>query len=233
MKKTRMRNSRSEKALIKAGGILLLSALLILGVCMGGKFLYDRYQVQKAERIRAEEARMEQEREKREREEYPVRYLELVTAASEKYDLTTLLLLSVIRTESSFRPEAVSRAGAVGLMQIMPDTFSWLCEKRGESHGTEELTDPAVSIDYGAYYLRVLLDYFDGSLDNALLAYNAGIGRVSGWLQEKELPRNGVLEEIPISETASYLIKVHHAMDEYTRIYKGDFTNDGRSESPQ
>lgn len=213
--------------------IPLLAALFVLALgalIFGGTKLYGYVQERRAEE--AEEARAREEerlrlekeaREEQERAAYPLGYLELVASAADKYELPVHLVLSVIRTESSFRAEAVSGAGAIGLMQIMPETFSWLCEKRGETHETAELTDPAVNIDYGVYYLRLLLDYYDGSLDNALLAYNAGIGRVNGWLAEKELPRNGQLDEIPISETASYLTKVHHAMDEYIRIYKGDF----------
>ncbi len=194
---------------------LALAAGLVFGAFVGVRAIQRKRAADEAERERL----AQEDRERRDRAAYPLGYEDLLRAAGRTYDLPFDLLLAVVRTESSFRPSAVSPAGAVGLMQMTPGTFAWLCEKRGQTHEEEELTDPALNIDYGAYYLRLLLDYYDGCLDNALCAYNAGIGSVNGWLEEEGLPRGGALSQIPFEETRNYLSRVKRARAEYNRIY--------------
>lgn len=93
-----------------------------------------------------------------------------IQAAAEKYDLSPNLIRSVIRAESNFDPRAVSRAGARGLMQLMPAT--------AEELGVTNSFDIHQNIDGGSRYLRQMLDRFDGDLKLALSAYNAGPGTV-------------------------------------------------------
>lgn len=157
---------------------------------------------------------------------YPVRYAKEVLAAAESYELDPALLFAVIRTESSFRPDAVSPAGAVGLMQLTEETFNDICEWRGLSHEFSELTDPALNIDFGAYYLRRMIRYYEGSVECALLAYNAGPGNLNGWQKNEGIGHGEVPASIPFGETAAYLPKVLSAMEQYKTIYQGDYAND-------
>lgn len=104
------------------------------------------------------------------------------------YNISPNLLKAVAKVESNFRPDAVSRVGAIGVMQLMPGTAAGL--------GVTDPYDPHQNIMGGANYLRQMLDRFDGNLQAALSAYNAGPGRVS---------RNGGQ---PLSFTEGYVAKV-------------------------
>ena len=98
-------------------------------------------------------------------------YEEAINKAAQKYNLDPNLIRAVIQTESSFRPNAVSKCGAQGLMQLMPGTARGL--------GVSDSFDPSQNIDGGAKYIRQMLDRFNGNLDLALAAYNQGPGAVS------------------------------------------------------
>lgn len=151
---------------------------------------------------------------------YPMKYTEYVEKYSAEYGVDKELLYAVIKTESSFNPDAVSHADAVGLTQITPETFDWLRMKLGEEDKNLTLTDPETSIKYGAFFLSYLLDEF-GSADTALAAYHAGRGRVNEWLENKEISPDGKnLENIPIAETAHYVKKVNRALNAYNKLYK-------------
>lgn len=123
-----------------------------------------------------------------------VPYGENIRRAAERHGLDGLLLASMVEVESSFNPQAVSYRGAVGLMQLMPATAATLSTA---TLSTEELHDPELNVDRGARYLRKLLDRFDGDLELALAAYNAGPGNVR---------RYGGIP--PFRETQNYVQKV-------------------------
>ena len=145
--------------------------------------------------------------------------LPLVRAAAEEFHVQTALILAVIKVESDFCPDAVSDAGAVGLMQLLPTTFSWLCEQKlCEPHNKDEILIPSVNIRYGTYYLAYLLERF-GAPDTALAAYNAGEGRVEEWLSDPTLSQNGKLLTIPFPETAAYVERVLAAREIYLEKY--------------
>ena len=151
---------------------------------------------------------------------YPTDYSEYVEAAAAEYNLEPALIFAVIRTESSFNPEAISEAGAYGIMQVMPSSFEWLQEKRGTEgqYSTEDLLDPAVCIDYGSYLLRYFYDYY-GNERCAVAAYNAGFV-VSDWLSDSRYSSDGeTLEAIPYPETDSYVDKVESAKEMYIKLY--------------
>ncbi len=137
---------------------------------------------------------------------YPVGYLDLVCTSADEQGLDSAVLCSLIRAESRFRPDAVSPRGAIGLMQIMPETGVWIAERMGLlGLDPQALLDPETNIRLGAWYLRYLLDRF-GSLDLALTAYHAGPTRVEGWL---------ATGEVPFSGTRAYVERVLHAVSIY------------------
>ncbi len=148
---------------------------------------------------------------------YPQKYSEYVELYAEKYNVPTEIVYSVIHTESGFDANAVSSAGAIGLMQITPDTYSWLLYLRHEDD-TKELTSPDVNIDFGTYLLSYLYNRF-GSWDTVFAAYNAGMNRVSQWLEDERYTQNGTLVRIPFPETDNYVKKVNNTIIKYTQIY--------------
>ena len=121
---------------------------------------------------------------------YPLKYSELVEKYSAEYNLDEAFVYAVIETESGFNKDAVSEVGARGLMQIMPDTFKWLKSKTGEKLSEDALFEPEVSIWYGCFLLRYLLDEFENE-KTALAAYHAGVGRVKKWLKDPEYSDDG------------------------------------------
>lgn len=150
---------------------------------------------------------------------YPMKYEDYVEKYSEEFGVDKDLLFAVIKTESSFNPNAVSHAQAEGLTQITPETLEWLRMKLGEEDEAVDLFDPETSVKYGAFFLSYLLDEFENT-DTALAAYHAGRGRVNGWLKDSSLSPDGkTLAEIPIKETAHYVRKVNKALNIYRNIY--------------
>lgn len=149
---------------------------------------------------------------------YPKSYSEIVEREAAEFDLDPDLVYAVIKTESHFRPTAKSHAGAMGLMQLTPETFEWIAGLYPpESDG--DVLDPAVNIHCGCALLRLLLEQFD-SVEVALCAYNAGMGNVSAWLEGGEYSNDGeTLHTIPYPETDHYLKKVKKAMARYKEIY--------------
>lgn len=153
---------------------------------------------------------------------YPVKYSEYVEKYSEEFDVDKNLVYAVIKCESDFNPEDESSAGAMGLMQMVPDTFRFCQEKLdGEvTHDTEDLFDPETSIKYGTYYLKYLLERYDGDERLAIAAYNAGETNVDEWLSVRKYSNDGkTLNEIPFPETREYVKKVESARDVYREIY--------------
>ncbi len=162
----------------------------------------------------------------RERRERAV-LLHVYEAASE-FDVPVAMILSVIRTESDFKKEAVSVAGAMGLMQLLPQTFYWLrdemlCEQLPDT----AITQAAVNIRYGTYYLSYLYARFP-CWNTALAAYNAGEGRVALWLEDADIAQNGVLVHIPFPETAAYVEETLAAYEKYLVKYPPQGENHGR-----
>lgn len=153
----------------------------------------------------------------------PIKYEESVSRYAEEYDVPQAIIYAVMKTESSFIPDAVSPRGAIGLMQITPDTFSWLCSKTGGEDNPLLLYDPDTNIRYGTYFLSLLHNEYQ-SWDTVYAAYNAGRGRVNSWLADEQYNNNGRLKNIPYEETANYVIKVEKAVKLYTRLY---FSQDG------
>lgn len=151
---------------------------------------------------------------------YPQKYSEYVELYAEQYDIPPHVLYAVIKTESGFDSSAVSKKGAVGLMQFMPDTFSWITDEMLFEHLADGMRyDPETSVRYGAWLLSHLYKRY-GDWPVALAAYNAGIGTVDGWLEDPELTDGeGGLKSIPYKETRNYVKKVTKTRATYDRLY--------------
>ncbi len=150
---------------------------------------------------------------------YPLKYTAVIEQYSEQYQIDEALLFAVVKTESSFKPAAESKAGAVGLTQITPDTFRWLQTKTKEDLPDSALLDPETSVRYGAFFIRLLLDEFEQD-ETALAAYHAGRGRVNQWLGDRDVSPDGKsIPDIPYGDTARYVKKVMRAVDIYKNLY--------------
>lgn len=148
------------------------------------------------------------------RARYPLRYESIVRAHARNYDLQPTLLAAVIYTESKFDADARSSAGAVGLMQLLPETAQGIATRTGgDRFVVSDLVDPELNVRYGSWYLRNLLDRYD-DLETALAAYHAGQGNVDRWR------RNGV--GIQFAETRTYVRRVLDAQRVYADAYAED-----------
>lgn len=146
----------------------------------------------------------------------PLKYADVIEQYSQEYDVPEELIAGVIQAESGWRETVVSSAGAVGLMQLTPETFEWLQSKTGENYEEAELKNPEVNIKYGVYNLSRLRESFE-SEKTQLAAYNAGPARVREWLKNPEYSDDGItLKKIPISETEKYVDKI----ELYKKLYK-------------
>ncbi len=135
----------------------------------------------------------------------------LVTSAAARHELDPNLLLAVMRVESVYDPEIVSYAGAIGLLQIMPRTGRLIAHRLGlTDFRTDDLLDPATNIELAAWYLRSLIDRFEGRLPLAIAAYNGGPHNVRRWMEEhgENLPLDAFLERIPFDQTFRYVRRV-------------------------
>jgi len=152
---------------------------------------------------------------------YPLLHNDIVEEYCSLYDVDKYLIYSIIRTESFYDEKAVSSKGAMGLMQIMPETGEWIAEKINLDNFTkEDLFDCEKNIMMGVWYISYLSDRFNGNLDNTIAAYNAGPTNVSKWLLEKEFSLDGEnLTDIPFEETKKYREKVNNAYNMYLKIY--------------
>ncbi len=151
---------------------------------------------------------------------YPLKYEEEILNASEKYNLEPEFIAAVIYTESKFNEDAESSAGAKGLMQLMPNTFTWLVDKRGDSYTEADIMTPEINIDYGCYYLSWIDEYLSGDIYTAAAAYNAGMGRVSEWLENPDYSIDGEnLATIPYEETENYVKEIKNMETKYLELY--------------
>lgn len=150
---------------------------------------------------------------------YPQKYKRYVSACSQEFGVPEQIIYATIKTESNFRPRVRSSAGAVGLMQLMPDTFEWLTEQMlRENLPLYRRTDPYTNIRYGTYMLSWLYDYY-GDWETVFAAYNAGPGRVNSWLEDSRYSSNGKLTYIPNSETRAYVQRQLSNIEKYENLY--------------
>ena len=156
-----------------------------------------------------------------ERRLYPLYYTDVVEASADEFGVPPELVYAVILTESSFDPDAVSSAGAKGLMQLTDDTNEWVAWRLGEEAEPSRIFEPGLNIRRGCYLLSYLYERF-GGWNEALAAYNAGVGRVDGWLDDliySSDQKTLIVDKLPIEETRSYIAKVLKSAEKYKKLY--------------
>ena len=152
---------------------------------------------------------------------YPMTYAPEIRAAAAEFSLDPAYVASVVLAESSFDAEAVSSAGAIGLMQIMPATGEWIAGKlEDEPFDVQRLYQPEVNLRYGCWYLRFLLDRYDGDMYTASTAYHQGQGRVDQWLEDPEYSEDGrTLTAISSAVTDTYVNRIMESYAHYQELY--------------
>ncbi len=173
-----------------------------------------------------------------ERRLYPFAYKDEIVTYAKQNGLDPLFVASIIKNESRFNPDAVSRKGAIGLMQIMPETGRWVANQMGfRGYDPEILRDPATNIMMGSWYLGELKKEFGGKVVLVVAAYNCGRGKVRTWVHKygvtldadgaavKPWPGEDVTEDFPLAkinirETRDYVRGVLSALNHYRKLYE-------------
>ena len=152
---------------------------------------------------------------------YPLPFADQLRSRSERHGLDPYLVASLIRQESEFNAGARSSAGALGLMQVMPATGRTLFRRLGiAGFSNSKLTVPDISLRLGTFYLKETIATFDGRLEEALAAYNAGPHRIPGWLALGRFDDPAeFVETIPFSETRGYVQAVLRGREIYKHLY--------------
>jgi soluble lytic murein transglycosylase len=150
----------------------------------------------------------------------PLSHEDIIRQQAAEKRLDPALIAAVIYAESKFDPRP-SSAGAQGLMQLLPRTAEYLARRSGGTGFTAaDLGTPQVNIAYGSYYLRYLIDHYNGAVMPALAAYNAGMTNVDQWLAEtRDHGQPFTVANIPFPETRAYVERVLKAQRDYRRTY--------------
>lgn len=201
MKNTKRHIAKNERQEQKRINYSLLAGILILFVCFA---VYFVSQIQLVQRNYI----------------YPFPYQEIVQRYAEKYHVDKSLCVAVVKVESKFKHDAVSHRGALGLMQIMPETGHFIARQLDEDFSTEQLKDPETNIRFGVWYLSTLEQEFEGNDVLALAAYNAGRGNVHAWMTEEGWSMNFKdINSIPFGETRDYVKNVLKSQAKYKELY--------------
>ena len=153
---------------------------------------------------------------------YPCDYQDTINFYADRYEVDRNLVASVILAESKFRQDATSVHGARGLMQIMPETGSWIATQiEDDSFSVDKLYNVNMNIKYGTWYLSELQTEFEGNEVLALAAYNAGRGNVYEWMEKYHWNINFKdYTKIPFPETREYVKRVLENKKHYNKLYK-------------
>lgn len=155
---------------------------------------------------------------------YPLRYEDTINREAKRHALDPALIAAVINVESKWVPDTVSSAGAVGLMQLLPNTAAFIARQpKRPSPPPDELTDPEINITYGSWYLRYLVTNHR-DLPAALAAYNAGDQNVRIWEQHAKAEGRGfdAGRDIPFPETREFVRRVLRDASVYRRAYSDE-----------
>lgn len=155
---------------------------------------------------------------------YPAAYWDKVYKYSKDNGVDPFLVLAIMRQESFFEPNSLSPAGAVGLLQVMPETAKKILNEKGEDYFEKnQLYEPEINILAGVKYISKLLKKYDNNLVYAIAAYNAGEHKVKEW--QSRFPDRDLdefIESIPYPETKNYIKKVIINYENYYRVYSGE-----------
>ncbi|MEG0370764.1 MAG: lytic transglycosylase domain-containing protein [Clostridium sp.] len=152
---------------------------------------------------------------------YKIEYKNVIDTYAHKYNLDEYLVYALIKKESRYDPLAVSKKGAVGLMQIMPETGEYIASLIGEESFKESnLHDAQINIKYGTYYLAKLSKDFHTDVEAILAAYNGGEGNVRKWMSQN----NDELDEdkIPFKQTRDYVKSIKRDYKIYHYLYPSE-----------
>lgn len=152
---------------------------------------------------------------------YPFPYRDAVETYADRYRVDPYLAIAVIKTESKFQDDVHSHRGAIGLMQLMPDTAEWIAgQLEDPAYSVEAIHEPERNIRYGIWYLSSLQREFGGNDVLALAAYNAGRGNVQSWIRDNGWPPDfHDIDAIPYQETREYVKKVLLTERKYRTLY--------------
>lgn len=151
---------------------------------------------------------------------YPFPYRDIVMRAARSHGIDPFLAAGLIRQESLFNPHALSPAGAIGLMQVMPPTGARIARRLGIPFTPDQLRDPHVNVTIGMQFLADMIAEYDGRLDAVLAAYNAGPARVERWKVFPEWSSADLFSErIPYEETRDYVKIVQRNARLYEALY--------------
>jgi soluble lytic murein transglycosylase len=151
---------------------------------------------------------------------FPIRYEQELLAEAREDGLDPALVAALILQESSYQADALSRAGARGLMQVMPATGRRIARAKGVRFKRPALNDPETSLDFGTHYLRQMSERYAGAVEKVLAAYNAGPHRVDAWTALRGAQTaEEFIESIPFSETRGYVMIVLANREQYRRLY--------------
>jgi len=143
-----------------------------------------------------------------------IKFYPIIEYYSTEFNVDPLLVTSIMKVESNFNPDAKSKKGAIGLMQLMPQTAKEVATKHLnlEKYNEKELYDPDLNIALGVYYVKILSDMFNNNTNLVLASYNAGLGNVQIWKMKNPIIEYDP-EEMPFKETKNYVSKIN-------RIYR-------------
>lgn len=153
---------------------------------------------------------------------YPRGYQELVEQYSAEYDMDENFIYAVCKIESNFQPDAVSKVGARGLMQMMEPAFDWVQYRMKDDSAVtySQMNEPEVGIKYGTCMLSLLKQEMGDDERIILASYHAGMNAVKGWLENPEYSSDGeTLDVIPFSDTNWYVNKVLETKEIYEKLY--------------
>lgn len=154
---------------------------------------------------------------------YPQKYKPFVEKWAAEYEVDPNILYAVIKTESSFDPQAESNVGARGLMQLTEETFEWAKLKSApyEEIVFEDLYDPNTNIRFGSYFMDRCLERYEGDLATAAAAYHSGWGTVDKLLQDPAYSQDGkTLQHYPYPQMNRYVFKIQRNYNRYKNIYQ-------------
>lgn len=149
---------------------------------------------------------------------YSEKYADFVDKYSEEYNLEREWIFALIKAESNFDKDIVSSKGAKGLMQLMENTAVEISKEIGMEE--IDLFDAENNIEIGTRYFAKLIKYYDGNYNLAITAYNAGIGNVQKWIDDRIIKKDGSdIQNIPFKETNNYVRKILKNYRVYKELY--------------